>query len=133
MPRRKPTEEEFNDPYPNDPYRSGLAHWAWLTEHPEERRKEWSAHMDRHDRLTEAHLKKFQPVVTDMNFNGEFVHVEFTRNNGERVRAGYRLCIWDRPPANLWNQKEEKALERVRALDAAEAQPPPEPGKTPQS
>jgi hypothetical protein len=61
-------------------------------------RKKQSAHIKRYERLAQAHLKKYQPVITDINFNGEFVHVEFTRENGERVAAGYKLCIWDLPP-----------------------------------
>jgi hypothetical protein len=61
-------------------------------------------------------------VITDIDFNGEFVHVEFTRNNGEPAAASYQLCIWGNPPASLWNQRERKELARVRALDAAEGQ-----------
>ena len=114
MPRRKPTEaetdnlyrNETDEQYRNDPYRRGLARWAYLSTHPEEWLKERSAQRDRYDRLAQAHLKKYQPVVTDMNFNGQFVTVDFTRNNGERVSATYQLCLWENPPANLWNQKE---------------------------
>jgi hypothetical protein len=128
MPRRKWTEQELDESYRR--HRRGLERWAWLSNHPEEWLKERSAQRDRYERLAQAHLKKFQPVIiTDIDFNGEFVHVEFTRNNGERVAASYKLCIWGQPPASLWNQRERKALARVRALDAAEGQPPPQPGK----
>jgi hypothetical protein len=99
MPRRKPTEEEIDEWH-----RQGCARLSWLSTHPEEMMKEQTAEVERYKKRAAKNLKKHQPVVTDMNFNGEFVTVEFTRHNGERVIGTYKLTGWDWAPLTVWNR-----------------------------
>src|SRR6516165_3054941 len=102
MPRRKLTEQEIDDWH-----EAGRKRQDWLSTHPEEIIKQQSAEIERYKKRGTKNLKKHQPVVYDINTNGQFVHVEFTRNNGERVAAVYELCAWDQPPASLWNRRDE--------------------------
>jgi len=128
MPRRKLTEEEIDDLQER-----GRARQMQMHTNPQPIWREEAARRERKLKRAQANLKKHQPVVKDMSFNGEFVTVEFIRNNGESVVAEYRLCAWGRPPANLWNPGAKKAIAKMRALDAAAAPPPPGPAETPRS
>lgn len=130
MPRRKLTEQEIDDAR-----EQGFARLQYLAAHPEERAKEQNADHMRVQRAAERRLKKHQPVVTDISFNGQYVHVAFVRNNGEHVVGLYALHGWGRSPANADRQdrKARKFLAKVRAEDVAPGTPPPGPARTPRS
>jgi len=48
-----------------------------------------------------ARVKKHQPEVKDVQSNGKFVTVEWTRDNGERVSASFELVGWKQAPADV--------------------------------
>jgi hypothetical protein len=123
MPRRKWTEEEIDDWH-----EQGRARQHWLATHPEEMAREQAAHALRVQKRRRARVKKHQPVVTDISFNGEFVHVEFTRNNGERVIGIYKRAGWDWAPITVWNRL--AGLPRKAASESEPEPPPPGPAET---
>jgi hypothetical protein len=66
MPRRKWTEEEIDD------WREqGFARIHWLATHPEEAAREHEAHALKVQKRWRARVKKHQPVVVDISFNGD--------------------------------------------------------------
>jgi hypothetical protein len=46
-------------------------------------------------------LKRFRGKVLAYENDGQYVRLEFNRDNGERVIAEYELVGWSRPPAVL--------------------------------
>ena len=75
-------------------------------------REEWLADRKQRDIERKARLKAARGRVWDFNDGpedyGEYVSVEFTQANGERVIGRYRLTGWDRAPLAI-----EKRLSRV--------------------
>ena len=50
-------------------------------------------------------FKRFQkPRVTNIEKNGEFVDVRFTRDDGEVVTGMYKLVGWRHPPRDVYDE-----------------------------
>jgi len=125
MSRRKPTEQEIDDWH-----EQGRARQHWLAEHPEERAKEAAAHREKVQKRQRARVRKHQPVVVDISFNGAYAAVGFIRNNGERVIGQYKLTGWSWAPATEWRRL--SGLPPAPPCDAApeSGSPPPDPAET---
>lgn len=106
---------------------------AYLSAHPEENAKLLKHQQQAEERQTARDMKKHQPRVTGISDNGQFVHVGFTRNNGERVIGCYERIYWDYGPQKraradwarqvaYWNPP---AVSKVEVTGA----PQPKPGK----
>jgi hypothetical protein len=87
MPRRKYAEDSFYN------------HCRSKT--PEEGREKWVAEERKQSEADRLSVERHQPVVTRVEDDGEGLVVEFTRANGEHVRAGYVMSTWHRPPADV--------------------------------
>jgi hypothetical protein len=66
----------------------------------EAKRKDAAARKAR-NKADKADVRKREAKLTKIENDGRFVHVEFTRNNGERVSATYELWAWNQPPADV--------------------------------
>jgi hypothetical protein len=128
VPRKKLTEEEIDDLQER-----GRAREVYFTSHPEERSRLHAEQHAKHRRAADKRLRKHQPVVTDISFNGEYVTVAYVRNNGEKVVALYKRYGWNMPPVSEWNRKERRALEKIRAEEQVPGTLPPDPARTPRS
>jgi hypothetical protein len=95
MPRRKYGEDSFYNHCRSKTLEEARENWAV------EEKKQFEA-----DRLS---VERHRPVVTRVEDDGEGLVVEFTRDNGERVKAGYVMSSWHRPPADVL-EKMMKAL-----------------------
>jgi hypothetical protein len=49
----------------------------------------------------EERVKQHQPVVIDIQDDGECLKVRFVRRNGEVVSGMYKLWGWGQPPATV--------------------------------
>jgi hypothetical protein len=87
MPRRKYGEDSFYN------------HCRSKT--PEEAREKWAVEERKQFEADRLRVERHQPVVTRVEDDGEGLVVEFTRDNGERVKAGYVMSSWHRPPADV--------------------------------
>ena len=88
-------------------------------------------------RKADKDMAKHLPEATGISDNGKYVHVAFTRNDGERVVGRYELVGWDSPPATEWDQYSRRSPRRPAPArrragpDGAQESPLPDLGKTP--
>jgi hypothetical protein len=94
MPRKKLTPEEIQARG-----KELHARMVYMAAHPEEKRKAEAQLRARLKQKTAKNMAKHLPEATDISSNGKYVHVAFTRNNGERVIGVYRHIGWDYAPA----------------------------------
>jgi hypothetical protein len=67
-------------------------------------------------------------VVTDISFNGKYVHVGLIGNNGERAIGIYKRVGWDFPPATVWRRMSGLPPKAVSWPEPESL--PPAPGET---
>lgn len=115
--------------------RAWMGYWS---RHPKEKAQHEVKAKERARRARFKRLAKHQPVVTDITPDGKWVHVMYTRYNGERVIGVFKFANgWDWAPNHIANEELIRAdrywAARVRAEGAARGTLPPEPEKTPRS
>ena len=74
---------------------------SWRARHPRaEETERWEREQayQEGERMKER-VKQHKPKVLDVQSDGEYLAVEFTRANGERVSGKYKLWGWGKPPA----------------------------------
>jgi hypothetical protein len=127
MPRKKLTPEEIRAKG-----KELHAQMVYYAAHPKEREKADQLWAKRHKQQVAKAMAKHLPEATGISDNGEYVHVAFTRNDGERVVGIYKRVGWDYPPATEWDQYSRPARRRA-APDAARENPRPDPEEKPRS
>ena len=93
---------------------------------PEEAREKWAVEERKQFEADRLSVERHQPVVTRVEDDGDGLVVEFTRANGERVKAGYVMSTWHRPPAEVL-ERMMKAL--AHASDRADWDADPTKGR----
>ena len=66
-----------------------------------EAKAKWRIRREAERQADKASVKTHQPKVVRVEENGKGIVVEFTRDNRERVVAGYVLNGWERPPKDV--------------------------------
>ena len=91
------------------------AKMVYYAAHPAEYHRDQMRGMAKQKREVAKRMAKHLPEATDIQSNGKYVHVAFTRDDGEQVVGIYKLCGWDCPPAIEWDQYSRRRPARRRA------------------
>ena len=106
------------------------AKMVYYAAHPAEYHRDQMRGMAKQKREAAKRMAKHLPEATDIQSNGKYVGVAFTRNNGERVIGSYKLIGWGYPPAAEWNPRPAR---RRAVPDAARENLPPAREEKPRS